>query len=57
MNENANGISPVVAILITLIAAIFTVFLFVKGHMIWGVIFALVTLDFFGDVLLSLKKD
>ena len=56
MKSNANGISPVIAILLTLIVAALTVWLFVKGHVFWGVVFALICVDFFADVILSFKK-
>ena len=53
---NANGINPVLAIILTLIVACITVLLFVNHHYIWGVIFAIITIDFFADVVLSFKK-
>ncbi len=56
MKSNANGISPVVAILVTLIAAALTVWFFVRGHIFWGVVFVLICVDFFADVILSFKK-
>ena len=51
-----NGISPVFAIILTLIVACITVLLFVNHHIVWGVIFAIICVDFFADVVLSLKK-
>ena len=53
---NANGISPVVAIILTVLVAALTVWLFASGHPVWGVIFALICLDFLADVVLSFKK-
>ncbi|MBR1781697.1 MAG: hypothetical protein IJ751_09890 [Oscillospiraceae bacterium] len=53
---NANGINPVLAIVLTLIVAALTVLLFVGHHYIWGVIFALICIDFFADVVLSFKR-
>ena len=56
MNGNVNGINPVLAIVLTLVVLCITVLLFTHHHIVWGVIFALITLDFFGDVVLSFKK-
>ena len=52
---NANGISPVIAILLTVIVAALTVCLFVPGRPVWGVICALICLDFLADAVLSFK--
>ena len=56
MKSNANGISPVIAILVTLIAAALTAWMFVRGHVFWGIVFALICVDFLADVILSFKK-
>ena len=56
MKNNANGISPIVAIILTLIGCALTVWLFASHHIFWGVVFALITVDFFADVILSFKK-
>ena len=56
MSKGLNGINPIVAILLTLLVAALTVVFFVTGHIFWGVVFALITLDFFADVILSFKK-
>ena len=56
MKSNANGISPVVTILLTLIVAALTAWMFARGHIFWGVVFALICVDFFADVILSFKK-
>ena len=56
MRKGINGINPIVAILLTVLVAALTVVFFVTGHPFWGVVFALITVDFFADVLLSLKK-
>ena len=53
---NANGINPAMAIVLTLIVACITVLLLVNHHFIWGVIFAILCIDFFADVVLSFKK-
>lgn len=56
MKSNANGISPVVCIILTLIVAALTVWMFTKGHVFWGIVFALICVDFLADVILSFKK-
>lgn len=53
--RNTNGINPVNAIILTLIVCALTVCFFITGHPVWGTIFALITLDFAADVVLSLK--
>lgn len=57
MYKNANGISPVVAFVLTLIVACLTFWLFSGGNMVWGTIFAIVCVDFLADFILSLKKN
>ena len=54
--KNANGIHPILAIILTLLVAALTVIFFVGGHIFWGVVFALITVDFFADVILSFKR-
>lgn len=56
MKSNANGISPVICIILTLLVAALTVWFFTSHHIFWGVVFALITVDFFADVILSFKK-
>ena len=56
MSKGVNGINPIAAILLTLLVAVLCVVFFVTGHIFWGVVFALITLDFFADVILSFKK-
>lgn len=56
MKNNANGISPVVCIILTLIAAALAVWMFTAHHIFWGIVFAVITVDFFADVILSFKK-
>ena len=53
---NANGINPVLAIVLTLIVGAIAALLFVNHNIVWGIIFAIITLDFFADVVLSFKK-
>lgn len=56
MNKTANGLNPIVAILLTVLVAVLTVVFFTGGHIFWGIVFALITVDFFADVLLSFQK-
>ena len=56
MNQNANGLNPVLAVVLTAIVAALTVVLYAKGHPVWGTIFALITVDFLADAVLSFKK-
>ena len=51
-----NGINPVLAIVLTAIVTALTVLLFANHHPVWGVIFALITVDFCADAVLSLKR-
>ncbi len=56
MKKSANGINPVIAIVLTLAVIALAVLLFTKGHPVWGVIFSLIGVDFLADVPLSFKK-
>ena len=56
MKNNANGINPIIAILLTLAVCALTVGFFTHGHVFWGIVFALITVDFFADVVLALKR-
>ena len=56
MKKTANGLNPVVAILLTVLVAVLTVVFFTGGHVFWGIVFALITVDFFADVILSFQK-
>ncbi len=51
-----NGISPVLAFILTAVVAALTVLLFTSGHPVWGVLVGIVCIDFFADLVLSLKK-
>ncbi len=53
---NANGIHPLIAIILTVIFCALTVLLFIHHHIVWGILLAIITLDFFADVMLSFKK-
>ena len=57
MSCGVNNISPVVAVILTLIMVVLTVLLFVNGHPVWGVIFAIISIDFCADMVLSFKKE
>ena len=54
--NNINRLNPIVAILIALVVVALTVLFFCTGHIFWGVVFALISLDFLADAVLSLKK-
>ena len=56
MKKGANGISPVIAIILTALMAVLTGRLLIGGHMFWGVVCGLISLDFLADVFLSLKE-
>jgi len=56
MRNNINGISPGIAIVVTLIVAALTVWFYASGHIFWGIVFTLISIDFLADVILSLKK-
>ena len=55
MKHNANGINPIVAILLTALAAVLTIVSFAGGHGFWGVVFALITADFAADARLAFR--
>ena len=56
MKKNANGIHPAAAILLTAAAAFLTIHFFKGSHAFWGIVFALITVDFLADAVLSFKK-
>ena len=56
MSKGINGINPIVVILLTVLVAALCVVFFVTHHVFWGVVFALITLDFAADAVLSFKK-
>ena len=57
MKNNANGINPIVAILLTVLVCVLTFVFFSGGHMFWGIVFAIITLDFAADAVLALKPN
>ena len=56
MKKNANGISPVLALILTVLVCAFTVWLFMGHHYFWGVVFAIITIDFCADLILSFQR-
>lgn len=56
MNKTANGLNPIVALILTILVAVLCVVFFVGGHGFWGVVFALITVDFLMDAVLAFKK-
>ena len=55
MRSNVNGISPAIAIALTLIMAALTIWMFIGGHIFWGIVFCLIGIDFAADAVLSFK--
>ena len=53
--KKANGISPIVALILTALVCVLTVVFFTGGHVFWGIVFAIITVDFAADLLLSFK--
>ena len=56
MKNNANGISPAVALILTALVAVLTAWMFRGGHIFWGVVLTIICVDFFADLVLSFKK-
>ena len=56
MNNNANGISPILALILTVLIAVVTVLIWKGGHVFWGIVFTLICIDFCADLVLSLKR-
>ena len=52
-----NGINPIIALILTCLVGYLTFVLFSGGHVVWGIIFAIIFVDFLADVFLSFKKD
>ena len=44
------------ALILTALVCVLTVVFFTGGHVFWGVVFALITVDFAADLVLSLQK-
>lgn len=56
MKKGSNGISPVIALILSLVVGFLTVRIFQGGHNFWGVVFTLIFIDFIADFVLSLKQ-
>lgn len=56
MKNNANGINPIVAIILTVLVCVLTVVFYTGGHPFWGIVFALITVDFAADAVLAFKR-
>ena len=56
MKSNANGISPIIALILTVIVGFLTYLTYKGGHPFWGTVLALITVDFAADLVLSFKK-
>ena len=56
MKKSLNRIHPIVAILLTLVMVGLAVLFFVTKKIFWGVVFALIAVDFAADAVLSFKK-
>ena len=54
--KNVNGIHPIVAILLTLAVCALAILFFCTKHIFWGIVFALICIDFAADAVLSFKK-
>ena len=54
--KKGNGIHPIVALILTALVCVLAVLFFTGGHIFWGVVFALITLDFLADLILSLRS-
>ena len=52
-----NGINPIIALILTCLVGYLTFVLFTGGHVVWGIIFAIICLDFFADLVLSFTQD
>ena len=56
MTKGVNGISPILALILTLIVGYLTVRVFLSGHVFWGIVLCIICVDFCADLILSLKK-
>ena len=55
MKNYPNGIHPIIAIVLTLAVAAISALFFIRGHIFWGIVFALIAVDFGADAVLSLR--
>ena len=56
MTKGINGVSPILALILTLIVGYLTVRVFLGGHVFWGIVLGIICVDFCADLILSLKK-
>ena len=56
MKKGVNGIPPIVAVLLTALVGAGAVLCFTGGHVFWGIVLALITVDFLADAILSFRK-
>ena len=56
MKNNTNGVSPILALVLTVLMTILTVVFFKTEHVFWGIVFAVICVDFCADLVLALKK-
>ena len=56
MKKGVNGIPPIVAVLLTALTGFGAVLCFTGGHVFWGIVLALITVDFLADAILSFRK-
>ena len=56
MKKSISGIHPIVAIALTLAMCGLAVLFFCIRPIFWGVVFALIAVDFAADAVLSFKK-
>ncbi len=54
--KTINGISPVLALVLTALVIALCIWMFATAHIFWGIVFALIAIDFAADAALSLKK-
>ena len=55
VKKGINGISPIIALLLTVVVGFLTVRLFNGRHVFWGFVFAVICADFCADLILALK--
>ncbi len=51
-----NRLNPVIALILTVLAAVCMVLLYKGGHVFWGIVLTVICIDFFADLILSLRK-
>ena len=56
MTKGINGISPILALILTLIVGYLTVRVFLGGHVFWGIVLGIICVDFCADLKKKKKK-